>query len=415
MGLEPASEDWRAALDRAYGRSRRPVWVWLFEEANFAWINRAGLRFWKVPDLAALRSRDWSREMSAAVRARLADYARRLGAGEHISDLWTLYPKGRPATVVLRCRPWREEGVGFGMLVEVGRTIRVGAPDLVRSVELLRHLETYVALYGADGRPLYVNPALLRALGRTPVELPELFADPEVRSEVEEACRRRSNLRLQARLRLSDGLRWCQVVGNWQRDPASGDPVLFMEISDISELKAKEERLCRLAEYDDLTGTLNRRRFLELCSQAVADSQRYGHPLTVAIIDLDHFKSVNDRHGHATGDAVLVAFAEFCRERLRRNDGFGRLGGEEFALLLRNTPLEAAYRVAERLRGELPSYLARREGIPGPVTVSIGIAAYQSGEPTIEPALRRADRALYAAKAAGRNCVRIALPEPQPS
>jgi diguanylate cyclase (GGDEF)-like protein len=133
----------------------------------------------------------------------------------------------------------------------------------------------------------------------------------------------------------------------------------------------------------------------------VSAARRHGHPLSIAICDLDHFKRINDGFGHKTGDAVLVAAAHAMGTHLRAEDQLGRLGGEEFLVLLPDTDGPAAHHVAEKLRAELAA-----AGTPVPVTVSIGVATWDGEAP--EDLLHRADEALYAAKQAGRDRVMAA-------
>jgi diguanylate cyclase (GGDEF)-like protein len=146
---------------------------------------------------------------------------------------------------------------------------------------------------------------------------------------------------------------------------------------------------------------LNRRGFFEAAGALIADRRRRMAPVSVLAFDLDHFKLVNDRHGHAVGDAVLQMFAKVARDTLRATDVVGRLGGEEFVAVLPNTLSEAAI-AAERVRAALAATSITRNGQRVAVTVSIGV---YSGAPTmaIDALITRADEALYRAKAGGRN------------
>jgi two-component system cell cycle response regulator len=164
------------------------------------------------------------------------------------------------------------------------------------------------------------------------------------------------------------------------------------------ELVAQGMRLESMLREDALTGLLNRRAILSQLGGTISGARRHGHPLSVAMIDLDDFKAVNDVHGHAAGDAVLIAAVRAMRAHLRAEDQLGRLGGEEFLVVLPETDERAATRVAEKLREEV----AAAPG-PVPVTCSAGVATW-AGE-TPEQLLRRADEALYAAKHAGRDRV----------
>lgn len=177
-------------------------------------------------------------------------------------------------------------------------------------------------------------------------------------------------------------------------------------IRDVSHRKAVEGQLRLAADTDVLTGLPNRRPFLAALDDAVARAG--GQPATVAMLDLDHFKQVNDRFGHAAGDAALVMLAELFRRELRGEDMIARLGGEEFAVLLRGAELTVAEATCERLRIAIAAQPILSEG--GPmfrVTASFGLAEVVPGSRG-ETIMQAADRALYAAKDAGRNQLSIA-------
>jgi len=161
----------------------------------------------------------------------------------------------------------------------------------------------------------------------------------------------------------------------------------------------------RQATTDDLTGLVNRRRFIEALDSEIVRADTFRSPLSVVLGDLDHFKLVNDRFGHQTGDEVLRQFAELVREHLRDVDVPGRIGGEEFAILLPGTDAAGAVAVAERVRRSLRT-LRPTPDRTGTVTASFGVAQFTSGQ-TGDELLRRADVALYRAKSEGRNRVTV--------
>ena len=164
-------------------------------------------------------------------------------------------------------------------------------------------------------------------------------------------------------------------------------------------------QLEKQAHTDPLTGLANRRHFFEVAEAELARSQRYGTPLSVLMVDIDHFKEVNDAHGHRAGDRVLQQLARTCVEVLRAVDVVGRVGGEEFAILLPETATEGAADVAGRLREEVEaSEVARAEGVPLRVTVSIGVSSL-AGAANLDTLMSQADDALYDAKHRGRNRV----------
>ena len=171
------------------------------------------------------------------------------------------------------------------------------------------------------------------------------------------------------------------------------------------ELTEQSRRLESLIFGDELTGLPNRRFLLTQLSALVSGARRHDRPLSAVMVDIDHFKVVNDTYGHAVGDAVLAAVASTLRERLREEDWVGRLGGEEFLALLPDEELEGAAVVAEGLRSAIEHIGVREGGDTLRVTVSVGWATLEDSEGA-EALLRRADEALYAAKAAGRNVTR---------
>ncbi|MFZ4481467.1 MAG: sensor domain-containing diguanylate cyclase [Rhodoferax sp.] len=170
----------------------------------------------------------------------------------------------------------------------------------------------------------------------------------------------------------------------------------------VSDLKAAELASLQLANVDELTGALSRRNFLNLAEQELARSRRYELPLVVLMLDLDHFKLVNDRFGHAVGDAVLQSFVQTVRSVLRDSDLIGRLGGEEFAVLLPNTTLEGGRSLGQRI-----IECVRVSPVPAgerhvAYTVSVGTASF-SDQCSFSPLLGLADAALYRAKDEGRD------------
>ena len=179
---------------------------------------------------------------------------------------------------------------------------------------------------------------------------------------------------------------------------------------DVTRERQLEAMLLDMATTDGLTGLFNRRCFFEKGTASLLGAAGSGQPLSALIIDIDHFKRVNDRYGHAAGDTVLQEIARRCRAILRNNDVLARIGGEEFAAILPQTPPEEAVAIAERLR-----HAVHALPVSGPfgeiaVTLSIGGTSVKGGEHDFDAVLERADRALYAAKNLGRNRVQFSAP-----
>jgi diguanylate cyclase (GGDEF)-like protein len=184
-----------------------------------------------------------------------------------------------------------------------------------------------------------------------------------------------------------------------------------LEVESLQLEKTIEERnraLHEIATTDFLTGIANRRQFLARAELEIERARRYGHKLSLLMIDIDHFKAINDGFGHPTGDLAIVAVGRHCATACRRSDLAGRLGGEEFAVLLPSTGMAEAQVVAERLRAGAQALQVAHEGRPVPLRLSIGIACLEAGDGGPDTLLARADQALYAAKNAGRDCVRYA-------
>lgn len=180
-----------------------------------------------------------------------------------------------------------------------------------------------------------------------------------------------------------------------------------------ANLLALEAQLKDQAMRDALTGVPNRRWILERGAQAIARGAAPASAFGVLMVDVDHFKSINDRLGHAAGDAVLREVATRLGARLRRTDRFGRYGGEEFLVVTEDRDPDSLRAAAEAIRQTLAQASLVADGIAIPITVSVGGALHPAGSPTrtFETTLRRADAALYRAKAAGRDRVEIAPPD----
>lgn len=170
-----------------------------------------------------------------------------------------------------------------------------------------------------------------------------------------------------------------------------------------------QRRIEEMATTDKLTGLLNRQAFALLVDRLLADYRRAPQPVSVLLADLDHFKAINDQHGHAAGDAVLRRAGQLLLEALRQSDLAVRWGGEEFLMVLKGCDIAQAQVVAEKLRLEIEQAAFDNEGRAIAVTMSIGVAQLETGE-THDQTVKRADAALYAAKQSGRNRVRLAAP-----
>lgn len=176
-------------------------------------------------------------------------------------------------------------------------------------------------------------------------------------------------------------------------------------ISYFKRMRHFNDRLQEQASHDPLTGVLNARAYYAWCDRWLLSALRSGAPCSVLFVDLDHFKRINDQHGHAAGDAVLRAVADTLQQGIRRSDVLARIGGEEFSIFLPDTDSAHAVMLAEKLRVSVEALSVDAAGRTLNVTASIGVASGEGASPSMSGIQRQADQAMYRAKAAGRNRV----------
>lgn len=247
---------------------------------------------------------------------------------------------------------------------------------------------TQAELIGASTKMLFAHASKYEEIGR--VAYPIEHGKP---------------YRTQFEMRKSNGQKvWVDISGAAVAYDAS---LTLWLLSDISTLKSLEEELSHQVNHDFLTGLSSRSWFMRQAEIEVHRALRYNNPLSIIMMDIDFFKRINDTHGHQAGDMVLKNVAELCRHMLRDSDVCGRLGGEEFALLLPETDKHQALEVAERLRVglEKAKITLPADETTLQLTVSIGVSSVTNGMDTVDAMIARADKALYDAKNAGRNRV----------
>jgi diguanylate cyclase (GGDEF)-like protein/PAS domain S-box-containing protein len=305
------------------------------------------------------------------------------------------------------------------------RSMEFEIPEQVQAVLTyhIAHSENGVAVFDENDRILYHNPTFAAMfgftghpmIGRTHDELMAWMFHSKAGTNIEKATlqewldhvhsRYRSQPFRSFEVDMTDG-RWLLLT-----EQAYPSGKLVAVCTDVTRLKTAELALRaahaeveRLALTDELTGVPNRRHFLSRMEQEYERARRYRHPLSLAMLDLDHFKQVNDRHGHPAGDEVLKHFTGLLREQLRTEDMVGRLGGEEFALLLPETGQDGAVNVLERIRQQLAQAELNTIAPGFSYTFSSGIAVLMPDQaPRCNDWLRKADQALYQAKSEGRN------------
>lgn len=263
---------------------------------------------------------------------------------------------------------------------------------------------------------VYVNPAFVALTG---YDLDEVIGnstrlmhgpktDPQTVAAVRAAMEQRQPIRVELLNYTRSGEEiWLDTNVVPLRD-ARGEVTHFATIErDLTATKRLQQELRLMASTDPLTGLLNRRRFLEQAETEFVRSQRYRRDLAVVMLDIDHFKHINDTYGHFAGDQVLTGMARAAQTLLRGTDVMGRWGGEEFVILMPETSLAGAAILAERLRTELATLRVDTTAGPLQFTVSAGIAARSASDANLAATMQRADLALYAAKHEGRDRVHV--------
>lgn len=276
------------------------------------------------------------------------------------------------------------------------------------TLDILENLGSAIIIVDLNKRILYVNQRTLSLTGFSKEELigqkfvSSLFAFlDEERCPIEILLNSSSPCEFDALLKRKDQSEFYAHIIVSLINLDSGEKLLIINFFDITERKELEKKLFQASVTDYLTGLYNRRFMSEALQKEKELSDRYNIPFSLILFDLDYFKYINDLYGHDQGDKVLLAIGELLKKKIRASDLSSRWGGEEFLILLRNTTLEQAKIVAEKLRKEICSLkLSPVEKI----SASFGIASYRPKEP-IETTIKRADLALIQAKLQGKNCV----------
>ncbi len=260
----------------------------------------------------------------------------------------------------------------------------------------------------SDALLIYANEAAARLADRPLNEIigrpaESFYRDPQERTRLQAKFLREGRLVDEEVSLLGSGGSVLWVMVSMVPVSYNGELADLATIVDITERKQLELELQRLATTDALTGVANRRSFIEQAERELERARRHSLPLALVMMDIDHFKRINDSLGHAGGDAAIRQVVQACAQLVRRLDVIGRLGGEEFALLLPQTELAAAQPLVERLRAQIAALMPDQAG--GALTASFGITALRAGDCRVDELLLRADEALYAAKHQGRNCV----------
>lgn len=404
-----------------------PFMVWLKDEASrFLAVNTAFAASFGWPSAESLIGKtDLDTSPTELGELYRADDFAVMSTGEKINRIERIEVHGERRTFETFKSPVNLDGqrigtVGFARDVTERQNI---AHTLERSERQCRSFVENLPLSAVvtqDNMIKYINPKGIEIIGYSAEEcvgksfLPLVFEDDRARvmtihqqhssgepapSEYELRVLNKSGRVIDCRLHVN--------LIEW-----AGEHAVLGIFEDVTEYKLMESELRRLAITDALTELPNRRYFLERMEDAFSRLQRdVDHEVAVLMLDLDHFKVINDKFGHAAGDTVLRHFSSLLHDELRKVDVVGRVGGEEFAVLLPEEDIDAAQIFAERLRQKVANTVLMLGNQPISITVSIGIAAMRADDNSSDRALLLADQALYQAKAQGRNCIAFASTE----
>lgn len=398
-----------------------PITVCLFVDRRVAYANKAAQTLFEADSreqVLGLSLADFIHPLDLGrAEARFRRSETTPGPNPPI-EIRLLTLKGNPRLLTTASTPVFHQGNRAVLVVAMDITHRLEMEQQLRESEqnfrrLFENMQDVYYRTDAKGIVRMVGPAVRKVLGYEPGEIvgrgaEEYYPTPSDRDALKAAIREHGSVAdFPGQMVRKDGrIIDISISSHCLYDDEGNFAGVEGIYRDVTERKMLERELRRLATTDSLTGITNRRAFLEQAQRVLRRCQRYGTTMVLLILDLDHFKSINDRHGHIAGDAVLRVFVDAVQEELRETDLFGRLGGEEFCVVLQETQREDALRVAERIRTRVAGIdLQAVTDIPCGVTVSIGATANRNKDNAIERLLERADKALYEAKSSGRNRV----------
>jgi len=380
-----------------------PVWVFDIDNRCVVLANLAACRLWQAENEHELAQRDLGKDMSVTVANRLHQYQSDFeNMDATFTDLWTLYPKGKPKSVRVVFSGYRLEDGRMAMLCEAIGEFE-DEPTNLRSAEALLHTDVIVTLFSREGTPLYQNPAARNAFEAPLENFGGVFVDAKDFAVLTKQVATMGEFRTVSKLQTAHGKRWYDLSVKLCSDAVTGKPALLMTAIDVSELKDARDTARYLADRDQLTNLYNR-SYLQSHFAKLEDRAPVGK-CAIIFFDVDRFKLINDRYGHEAGDSVLRQIAIRTRATLRTEDLVARLGGDEFVVVIEgySTRQELDDRVS-RIRAVFHEPIIH-DKTRIDVEVSVGVATFSNNLREFNDVLQEADIALYASKQAGRNCV----------
>ena len=396
--LMPSPADDPFALAR---RMETPVWVLDMDNGRIVHANDSACHLWQAEDESSLAERDLFEDLSPAIARRNNQIRETLSSGaDRITQLWTLYPRGKPVSIRLALSLFPLADGRMGFLNEAVGFIDDAPTSNLRSAEALTHTDVMISLFGVMGEPLYMNPAAHNAFPDGDRPLRDAFINQEDWTRAQFEVDLTGEHRFVARVRTAQGVRWHDIAIKFCHDAVTGNPAYLVTAFDVSELRNARDRARYLADRDQLTGCYNRSHLMRSIAGLPEHTKER---CTLVYLDIDRFKEVNDRHGHEFGDVILKEVASRARAAVRPKDFVARLGGDEFVILMHDIGAspdtsDEVTRVFDALCQPITYKSVRVD-----VTVSMGVTVFTPGSGELTEILREADIALYKAKSDGRS------------
>ncbi|MDW3225188.1 MAG: EAL domain-containing protein [Paracoccaceae bacterium] len=398
--IAPDTTDASAGSLVAVERLKTAIWIYDIDHSRIVFANPSACKLWQADCEVTLRARDLTQDMSPAVAKRLKQYQNDfIERDATFSEMWTLYPNGKPTSVRVIFRGHLLADGRMAMQCEViGRAD--DEPENLRSAEALLHTDVMIALHDLNGPPHYMNPAARNTATHAAQTISEKFIDRSDYETLRDEVERSGEYRIVSKVNTSAGPRWHDLTAKRCLDAATGNPAILVTAIDVSELKTARDKARYLAERDQLTGCFNR---AYLQQHLVTLEQRPSRRSALLCFDVDRFKQINDRLGHEMGDVVLQEIAKRTTDVIGPRDILVRLGGDEFVVVIEDAS-------SEEILSEKIDFLLGRLGQPifndatrVSTSVSVGISTFSTSSVDFASTMREADIALYASKQAGRN------------
>ncbi len=387
-----------------------PVWVFDVDHSRVLWANEPALDLWDAASMEQLAARDLSLDMSTSVRNRLRQCQERFWQGVHFDEHWTIFPLGKPRTLLLRFRGCLLESGRMAMLSE-GQVIHAADLDNLRSTQALLYTDVMVTTYSAAGDCTYANPAAHEAFPGGGQPHLKRFMNPVLRAILAQVPGEANEGSYLSEVATSRGPRTHAVEVRQSIDPVDGNANFLITEVDVTEQEKAKHELSVLASQDALTGLFNRTYLAASTAAFMEHAALSGSVAALLLLDIDRFKLVNDALGNAAGDTLLREISQRLSRVLPETALLSRLGGDEFCCMLSAPEGEKAFlRMASALLKEL-----RRPILIGGhdlnVSASVGLSVADNVAATFDTLLSKADLALFDAKGDGGNRARLFRPQ----